>query len=207
MTEGESKNKIPTVDEALEKIIGKKDFTKTLYQRVTACTRSGGGLPSGHEYSVQTALPQVSAKVDRASTKTLALLRQALSMADDQFGSRGATSHVLGQQYDVFEDAVDNIADTIDECLKPPSQQEQKTALQTTIAKHKDRISKPQRHWKSRIDNYRPRYVPVDLKTKLNAKLKKNLKTISGTYVSPGSGCVVKKHSVGYVELVFGCLS
>ena len=37
--------------------------------------------------------------------------------------------------------------------------------------------------------------------------LKKNLKNISGTYVSPGSGCVVKKHSVGYVELVFGCLS
>ena len=38
-------------------------------------------------------------------------------------------------------------------------------------------------------------------------RLKKNLKNISGTYVSPGSGCVVKKHSVGYVELVFGCLS
>ena len=38
-------------------------------------------------------------------------------------------------------------------------------------------------------------------------ELKKNLINISGTYVSPGSGCVVKKHSVGYVELVFGCLS
>ena len=28
---------------------------------------------------------------------------------------------------------------------------------------------------------------------------------ISGTYISPGSGCVGKKHSVGYVELVLGC--
>ena len=37
--------------------------------------------------------------------------------------------------------------------------------------------------------------------------LKKNLKSISGTYVSPGSGCVGKKHSVGYVELAFGCMS
>ena len=39
------------------------------------------------------------------------------------------------------------------------------------------------------------------------ARLKKTLKNISGTYVSPGSGCVGKKHSVGYVELVFGCMS
>ena len=38
-------------------------------------------------------------------------------------------------------------------------------------------------------------------------KLKKNLKNISGTYISPGSVCVGKKHSVGYVGLVFGCLS
>ena len=38
-------------------------------------------------------------------------------------------------------------------------------------------------------------------------QLKKNLENISGTYVSPGSGCVGKHHSVGYVELVFGCLS
>ena len=38
-------------------------------------------------------------------------------------------------------------------------------------------------------------------------KLKKNLKNISGAYMSPGSGCVDKKHFVGYVELVFGCLS
>ena len=39
------------------------------------------------------------------------------------------------------------------------------------------------------------------------AWLKKNLKSISGAYMSPGSGCVDKKHFVGYVELVFGCLS
>ena len=38
-------------------------------------------------------------------------------------------------------------------------------------------------------------------------ELKKNLKSISGTYVSPVSGCVGKKHSVGYVELVLGCMS
>ena len=37
--------------------------------------------------------------------------------------------------------------------------------------------------------------------------LKKNLENISGTYVSPGSGCVDKKHFVGYVELVLGCMS
>ena len=37
------------------------------------------------------------------------------------------------------------------------------------------------------------------------AWLKKNLKNISGTYVSPGSGCVVKNHSVGYVDVVLGC--
>ena len=35
--------------------------------------------------------------------------------------------------------------------------------------------------------------------------MKKNLENISGTYVSPGSGCVGQKHSIGYVELVFGC--
>ena len=29
--------------------------------------------------------------------------------------------------------------------------------------------------------------------------------TFSGTYISPGGGCVVKKHSVGYVDLVLGC--
>ena len=37
--------------------------------------------------------------------------------------------------------------------------------------------------------------------------LKKNLENISGAYMSPGSGCVGKKHSVGYVEFLFGCLS
>ena len=36
--------------------------------------------------------------------------------------------------------------------------------------------------------------------------LKKNLENISCIYISPGSGCVGKNHSVGYVELVFGCL-
>ena len=38
-------------------------------------------------------------------------------------------------------------------------------------------------------------------------RLKKNLENISGAYVSPGSGCVDKKHFVGYVDLVFGCMS
>jgi ribonuclease D len=164
------KQQVPTVDEALEKILGKKDFTKTLYQKVTACTRSGGGLPSGHDYSVQTALPQVSAKVDRVSTKTVTLLKQSLSLADDQFASRRATPQVLASNYEVFEDSVDNICDTIDDFLKPPSKEEKQSHIQKTIAHHKDRISKPQRAWKSRIDNYRPRYVPIDLKTKLNAK-------------------------------------
>ena len=39
----------------------------------------------------------------------------------------------------------------------------------------------------------------------IEEQLKKNLENISGTYMSPGSGCVSKKHSVGYVELVLGC--
>ena len=30
---------------------------------------------------------------------------------------------------------------------------------------------------------------------------------ILGAYMSPGSGCVDKKHFVVHVELVFGCLS
>ena len=38
-------------------------------------------------------------------------------------------------------------------------------------------------------------------------KVEEKLKNISGTYMSPGSGCVGKKHSVGYVELVLGCMS
>ena len=37
--------------------------------------------------------------------------------------------------------------------------------------------------------------------------LKKNFESISVAYISPGSGCVSKSHSVGYVELVFECLS
>ena len=37
--------------------------------------------------------------------------------------------------------------------------------------------------------------------------VEEKLKNISGTYVSPGSGCVDKKHFVGYVELVLGCMS
>ena len=37
--------------------------------------------------------------------------------------------------------------------------------------------------------------------------LKKISKSISGAYMSPGSGCVDKKHFVRYVDLVFGCLS
>ena len=36
-------------------------------------------------------------------------------------------------------------------------------------------------------------------------ELKKKLKNISGIYISSGGGCVGKKHSVGYVELVLGC--
>ena len=37
--------------------------------------------------------------------------------------------------------------------------------------------------------------------------VEEKLKNISGTYISPGSGCVDKKHFVGYVELVLGCMS
>ena len=37
------------------------------------------------------------------------------------------------------------------------------------------------------------------------SKLKKNLKSISGTYISPGSGCVGKTRSVGYPYVIFGC--
>ena len=63
-----------------------------------------------------------------------------------------------------FEDAVDNITDTIDENLKGDAPKQ--TSIEATIAKHNDRVSKPQRAWKARIDNYRPRYLPVDLRTK-----------------------------------------
>ena len=37
--------------------------------------------------------------------------------------------------------------------------------------------------------------------------VEEKLKNISGAYISPGSGCVDKKHFVGYVELVLGCMS
>ena len=50
-------------------------------------------------------------------------------------------------------------------------------------------------------------YVEESYNAFWNPEVEEKLKNISGTYVSPGSGCVGKNHSVGYVELVFGCLS
>ncbi len=172
----DSESKVPVVDEALEKALG-ENFTKKLYQSVTACTRATQGLPDGHEYSVQTALPHVSDRVDRVANKTLSLLHKILAVADDQFSTRRATPQSLAHKYDIFEDAIDNITDTIDENLKGDVPKQ--SHMEAAISKHLDRVTKPQRAWKSRIDNHRPRYIPVDLPRKYlqnfkNTNTKKN---------------------------------
>ena len=80
MSKNEEK-KVPEVDETLKKLLGTEDFTKKLYQSVTACTRATQSLPEGHDFSVQTALPHVSAKVNRVCNKTLSLLHKILTAA------------------------------------------------------------------------------------------------------------------------------
>ena len=93
--------------------------------------------------------------------------------------------------------------------------------LRSVLAHHKQHMKVRYDQLSSKLEGQEVANLRLDIallcihaKTQLSAikaayheMLKKNLKNISGTYISPWSGCVGKSHSVGYVELVFGCLS